>query len=96
MVIVKDCIVDIMHLITQGILIDSAQIGLLSLGQNIAGYMAGIRVLLENGGLLGMDQTVAGYAAVRVLPLEDGIGAGSLVGILVVGIFPLIFGSFVG
>ncbi|GAY61013.1 hypothetical protein CUMW_206540 [Citrus unshiu] len=40
--------------------------------------------------------TVAGYAAVRVLPLEDGIGAGSLVGILVVGIFPLIFGSFVG
>ncbi|KAL9450658.1 hypothetical protein AB3S75_012396 [Citrus x aurantiifolia] len=66
--------------------------GLLGLSWNVAGYMAGIRVLLEDGGLLGMGWSVAGYVAVKVLPLEDGIGAGSLA----VGIFPLIFASFVG
>ena len=54
--------------------------------------MARIRVLLEDGGLLGMGWSVAGYVAVKVLPLEDRIAAGSLA----VGIFPLIFASFVG
>ena len=44
MVAIKDCTVDVMHLITLGILIDFAQIGLLGLGWIVAGYMAGSAV----------------------------------------------------
>ena len=84
-----------MHLITLGILIDSTQTGLLSLGWIVVGYIARTRALLEDGGLLGMGQSVAGYMARIKVLLEDGIGARSLVRNLAIGIVTLSFGSFV-
>ncbi|XP_024046924.1 uncharacterized protein LOC18032216 isoform X2 [Citrus clementina] len=71
------------------------QIGLLSLVWNVAGYMAGIAMVLEDGGYVAgitVGWRVTGYVAIRVLPLEEGIATGSLA----VGVFPLIFESFVG
>ncbi|KAH9658394.1 hypothetical protein KPL70_023476 [Citrus sinensis] len=48
---------------------------------NVAGYVAGIRVLLEDGGLLGMGWSVAEClhwsVAFGVFPQEEGITAGS-------------------
>ncbi|KAL9451513.1 hypothetical protein AB3S75_013140 [Citrus x aurantiifolia] len=48
---------------------------------NVAGYVVGIRVLLEDGGLLGMGWSVAGClhwsVVVGVFALEEGITAGS-------------------
>ena len=48
---------------------------------NVDGYVAGIRVLLEDGGLLGMGWSVAEClhwsVAVGVFPLEEGITVGS-------------------
>ncbi|KAH9681336.1 hypothetical protein KPL71_026945 [Citrus sinensis] len=71
------------------------QIGLLGLVWNVAGYMAGIAMVLEDGGYVAgitVGWRVTGYVAIRVLPLEEGIATGSLA----VGVFPLIFESFVG
>lgn len=66
------------------------------MGWNVVGYMAGIRVLLEDGMLLCMSWSIARcVAGIRVL-LEYGILAGSFTGRLAVGILALIFGSFVG
>ena len=94
MVVLKDCSIDVMHLITLGILIDSAQIMLLGIGWSVAVHMAGIKVLLEDVGLLHMSQTIswstiAGYVTgIRVL-LEDG--AGSFAASPAVGILELFF-----
>ncbi|GAY66305.1 hypothetical protein CUMW_247660 [Citrus unshiu] len=51
MVVVKDCSVDVMHLITLDLFT--------GLVWNVAGYVVGIRVLLEDDGLLGIGWSVA-------------------------------------
>lgn len=78
-----------------GIAVLGFWIGLLGLVWNVAGYMAGIAMVLEDGGYVAgitVGWRVTGYVAIRVLPLEEGIATGSLA----VGVFPLIFESFVG
>ena len=78
MVSIKDCTVDVMHLITLGILIDFAYNGLLGLGWIVAGYMAGSVV-----GSWWVPGYMAGSAVGRwwVAGLEGG-GLLDMVGVL--------------
>ena len=62
---------------------------------NVAGYMARIAMVLEDGRYVAgiiVGWRIAGYVAIRVLSLEEGLATRSHS----TGVFPLIFGSFVG
>lgn len=75
MVVVKDCSIDVLHLIILGILIDFGVDWVVGIGRSVALYIARIRVLLEDGGLLHMiwsiSWSVVGYVAGIMIKMHE-------------------------